>query len=401
MGNTHYVCEYNLQNFFNLFSASSVEPCSEAARRRLLNEFKTLQNESDHHDDSFFCTSPYENDIMKWNAVIFGTDGFIHEKGIFKLVMTFCHKYPHMPPQIKFLSSLFHPNVSPDGTVCPKALQRDWSSATTVVGILKSLRSLLDNPCLDNDTNYNPRATNLFQMNKLKYTLYVKDCVNKSLDVDNRNTGEVTSSKESYQILGKGGVQGGFSGGDAMAYKLTLPPNFPYGIEPKTITENSTALNTTLDYFYKAIEIMASESQVLILISSQFLETGYANVLSLIVKQLEKDSYIAHPYVCQDTHFHPENEEAAKWVRAHSPQIKKKITSCGGEQKKKYLIGHWYSSAGYEVPAVIFVTDDPENLSNATFCQRAKAKLVIYHLSDPDLNEYNNTLYRKIRKGLI
>ena len=166
---------------FDLFSASIIEPCSEAAKRRLLNDFKTLQNDSDQHNN--FSTSPDENDIMKWNAVIFGANGSLYENGIFKLVMVFCHEYPYKPPQIKFLSRIFHPNVSPDGTVCPEILQRNWSPATTVTLIIESLISLLDNPYLVDETNYNRKATDLFQINKLNYKKFVKDYVDESLVV--------------------------------------------------------------------------------------------------------------------------------------------------------------------------------------------------------------------------
>ena len=97
------------------------------------------------------------------------------------------------------------------------------------------------------------------------------------------------------------------------------------------------------------------------------------------MNKLEKDSFIVHPAGVIGGNYEPKNEEAGKWVRAHPPQIKKNTASCGGEQKKKYLIGNWWSSAGYEVPAVIYVTEDLNDPQNATFCQRAKAKLVIYH----------------------
>ena len=117
--------------------------------------------------------------------------------------------------------------------------------------------------------------------------------------------------KKSFQIKGKGGI--GFRGGDAMAYKLTLPPDFPNGIEPETIIDNSSTLNG----FYKAINIMASESQVLILIDSYNLSySAYETVYSQIVYKLEKDSYIVHP-VSKYNKFYPQNEEAGKWVRAH------------------------------------------------------------------------------------
>ena len=188
----------------------------------------------------------------------------------------------------------------------------------------------------------------------------------------------MTSSEESYQVQGKGGIYSAYSG-DAMAYKITLPPDFPYGIEPKTISDNSF----TLDNFYKAIDFMASESQVLILINHGGISDSYSHykiVYSKIMNKLEKDSYIVHPAFDKDGDDEPQNEEAGKWVRAHPAQIKKNMASFGGEQKKKYLIGNWHSSAGYEVPAVIYVAnkelDDPRN---ATYCQRAKAKLVIYN----------------------
>ena len=165
-----------------------MEPCCKAARRRLLNEFKNLQNDSDQHND--FYISPDENDIMKWNAAIFGAHGSLYENGIFKLVMIFCHEYPYKPPQIKFLTRIFHPNMSPDGTVGPEILKRNWSPATTVALIIKSLIYLLDNPWLDDETNYNPKAADLFQTNKLNYKKFVNDCVDESLDdADNINEG--------------------------------------------------------------------------------------------------------------------------------------------------------------------------------------------------------------------
>ena len=93
------------------------------------------------------------------------------------------------------------------------------------------------------------------------------------------------SSEESHQVQGRGGVIG--YGWDAMAYKMTLPPDFPYGIEPETINDNSS----TLDIFYKAIDIMASESQVLILINtgiSLYLPSYYKKVYSKIMLKYDQ-----------------------------------------------------------------------------------------------------------------
>ena len=45
---------------------------------------------------------------------------------------------------------------------------------------------------------------------------------------------------------------------------------------------------------------------------------------------------------------------------------------------KKYLIADWITATGFEAPAVIVVIQKGHN-TMPSFCQRAKAKLVIYH----------------------
>ena len=154
-----------------------MKTCKEAARQRLLIDFKT---HIDQPDSSFIC-SPIENDVMKWIVVIFGTQGSLFEDGIFKLAMTFCQDYPYKPPQVNFLTKMFHPNVALDGTVCPEIIERNWSPATNVVSIVKRLQSLLDNPCSDKVTCYNPSATELFLTNKQEYEKFVNDCIDESL----------------------------------------------------------------------------------------------------------------------------------------------------------------------------------------------------------------------------
>jgi ubiquitin-conjugating enzyme E2 A len=49
---------------------------------------------------------------MAWQAVIFGPDDTPWEGGTFKLLLEFTEDYPNKPPVVRFLSKLFHPNVS-------------------------------------------------------------------------------------------------------------------------------------------------------------------------------------------------------------------------------------------------------------------------------------------------
>ncbi|KAG8848834.1 Ubiquitin-conjugating enzyme E2 2, partial [Serendipita sp. 411] len=77
-------------------------PC----RRRLIRDFKHLSSDP----PAGISGAPCSDNIMIWNAVIFGPADTPFEDGTFKLVLTFDESYPNKPPHVKFLSRMFHPN---------------------------------------------------------------------------------------------------------------------------------------------------------------------------------------------------------------------------------------------------------------------------------------------------
>ncbi|POI24654.1 hypothetical protein CIB84_011596, partial [Bambusicola thoracicus] len=136
--------------------------------------------------------APSENNIMQWNAVIFGPEGTpfedvfacwhhraflmkhlkvtaVHRTGVFghrrreegsgmidvgcscfpcvystfKLVIEFSEEYPNKPPTVRFLSKMFHPNVYADGSICLDILQNRWSPTYDVSSILTSIQVTL------------------------------------------------------------------------------------------------------------------------------------------------------------------------------------------------------------------------------------------------------------------
>jgi ubiquitin-protein ligase len=66
--------------------------------------------------------------------------------GTFRLIMTFEESYPNRPPQVKFVSKMFHPNVYNNGELCLDILQNRWSPTYDVMAILTSVQSLLNDP---------------------------------------------------------------------------------------------------------------------------------------------------------------------------------------------------------------------------------------------------------------
>ena len=72
-----------------------------------------------------------------------------------------CHAdYPYKPPNVKFETPCFHPNVDVYGNICLDILKDKWSAAYSVRTVLLSLQSLLGEP--NNDSPLNTTAAQLW-----------------------------------------------------------------------------------------------------------------------------------------------------------------------------------------------------------------------------------------------
>ncbi|KAE8704728.1 Ubiquitin-conjugating enzyme E2 2 [Hibiscus syriacus] len=86
---------------------------STPARKRLMRDFKRLQQDP----PAGISGAPQDNNIMLWNAVIFGPDDTPWDGGTFKLTLQFTEDYPNKPPTVRFVSRMFHPNIYADGSI--------------------------------------------------------------------------------------------------------------------------------------------------------------------------------------------------------------------------------------------------------------------------------------------
>ncbi|KAK9064782.1 hypothetical protein SSX86_016164 [Deinandra increscens subsp. villosa] len=195
---------------------------STPARKRLMRDFKRLQ----HDPPAGISGAPYDNNIMLWNAVIFGSifiavlmtllgmestrpklrritilgplmliviiAGAIVRNvvkraigailGTFKLTLQFSEDYPNKPPTVRFISRMFHPNIYADGSICLDILQNQWSPIYDVAAILTSIQSLLCDP--NPNSPANSEAARMFSEHKREYNRKVREIVEQSWTAD-------------------------------------------------------------------------------------------------------------------------------------------------------------------------------------------------------------------------
>jgi len=82
-----------------------------------------------------------------------GPEGTPYEGGLFRMRLEIDADYPAVPPKGRFLTKIFHPNISAAGDVCVNVLKRDWKPDMGLSHILTVIRCLLVEPNAESALN--------------------------------------------------------------------------------------------------------------------------------------------------------------------------------------------------------------------------------------------------------
>lgn len=77
------------------------------ASKRLFSEYKHLTQDP---PEGITAGPVTEDDLFVWEALIEGPEGTPYEGGIFPAELKFPKDYPLMPPTMRFLCEIWHPN---------------------------------------------------------------------------------------------------------------------------------------------------------------------------------------------------------------------------------------------------------------------------------------------------
>lgn len=157
------------------------------AMKRLQSEYKQLLKDP----SPYYSIDVDMKNFMVWNIVLFGTDpDSPFYGGSFKCSLKFPSEYPNKPPEFKFHTNIFHPNIYPDGKACISILREGkdewgyediaerWNPSHSVNTIIMSIASMISNPNFESPANID--ASVMWRNNKKEYDETIYHIVKKS-----------------------------------------------------------------------------------------------------------------------------------------------------------------------------------------------------------------------------
>ncbi|CAL8368083.1 unnamed protein product [Lota lota] len=113
---------------------------------RLKRELQMLSTEP---PPGITCWRP-EDLVDELRAQIVGGDGTPYEGGLFTLEIKVPERYPFEPPNIRFLTPIYHPNIDNAGRICHDGLKLPpkgaWRPSLNISTVLTSIQLLMAEP---------------------------------------------------------------------------------------------------------------------------------------------------------------------------------------------------------------------------------------------------------------
>ncbi|KAJ0064253.1 hypothetical protein NL108_001574, partial [Boleophthalmus pectinirostris] len=91
-----------------------------------------------------------EDNVNELRAQIVGGSGTPYESGVFSLEIKIPERYPFEPPNIRFITPIYHPNIDNCGRICHDALKLPpkgaWKPSLNISTVLTSIQLLMAEP---------------------------------------------------------------------------------------------------------------------------------------------------------------------------------------------------------------------------------------------------------------
>ena len=145
-----------------------------ADRGRLKKELSELQKDT----NAGVTVTPKGDQLTELEGTITGPDDTPYAGGFYRISISIPSGYPFEPPKMKFLTKVWHPNISSQtGAICLDILKEQWSPALTISKVLLSICSLLTDP--NPDDPLVPEIAQIYKTDPNRYAELAKEWTRK------------------------------------------------------------------------------------------------------------------------------------------------------------------------------------------------------------------------------
>jgi len=95
---------------------------------------------------------PDPSDLLNFTLTIIPDEG-MYKGGAFDFSFNINTNYPHEPPKVKCMQTIYHPNVDLEGNVCLNILREDWKPVLNLNSVMVGLQYLFLEPNADDPLN--------------------------------------------------------------------------------------------------------------------------------------------------------------------------------------------------------------------------------------------------------
>lgn len=106
--------------------------------RRIEKELRTMQSDP----ESECIVDKVGDNVFHWHAKFQGPDESPFAGGTFLLDINFPADYPFAPPKVRFLTKVYHCNISASGGICLDILKDAWSPGLSISKVSDAIFSL-------------------------------------------------------------------------------------------------------------------------------------------------------------------------------------------------------------------------------------------------------------------
>lgn len=138
-----------------------------SGRTRLRKELRDAKKAKDENEGQFFLDLKTPENLYQWQCMLYGPKDTPFEEGKFHLDVRIPQEYPLRPPEFRFRTKIFHPNVLwSTGEICLDILKSEWTPVWNLESVCTALLMLLQEPNAESPLNCD--AGNVIRANDIR-----------------------------------------------------------------------------------------------------------------------------------------------------------------------------------------------------------------------------------------